>query len=63
MLLGANDLYAKSSLKKTPLYKHLVKRRNPEQVRLYEKKPVESGKPGKVAGKSSDAISKIWILF
>lgn len=54
MLFGASDSYAKSSLKKTPLYKHLVKRRNPQPVRLYEKEPVKSGKQEKVAAKSSD---------
>ncbi len=58
MLFGANDSYAISSFKNTPLYKHIIKRRNTESVRLYEKEPIDSGKQEEVAGKSGDEKNK-----
>ncbi len=54
MLSIANDSYAKPSFESTPLYRHIIRRRNTEPVRLYEKESIESGKQEKVAGKSSD---------
>ena len=44
----------RSPFKNTPLYKHIVKRRNTESVRLYEKESITSGKHEEVAGKLSD---------
>jgi hypothetical protein len=59
MLFGTNDSYAVSSFKNTPLYKHIVNRRNTEPVRLYEKESTDSDKQEEVAGKSSDEKIKI----
>ena len=54
MLFGTDNSYAISSFKNTPLYKHIIKRRNAEPVRLYEKEPISPGKQEEIAGKSSD---------
>lgn len=39
MLPGIGSSYAKTSFKNTPLYKHIVGRRNTEPVKLYEAQP------------------------
>ena len=54
MLFGANDSYAKPPFKNTSLYKHLVRRRNTESVKLYEKESANSDKQEEVAEKQSD---------
>ena len=59
MLFGIDNSYAISSFKNTPLYKHIVNRRNTEPVRLYEKKSLYSDRQEEVAGKSSDEKIKI----
>lgn len=40
MLVSTGSSYAKSSFKNTPLYRHIIKRRNSQPAMLYEKKPV-----------------------
>jgi hypothetical protein len=40
ILVGAGSSYAKSSLKNTPLYKHLIKRRTSQPAAPRETKPV-----------------------
>jgi len=59
MLFGTDNTIAISSFKNTPLYKHIIKRRNAESVRLYEAEPINSGKQEEVAGKSGDEKTKI----
>ncbi|MHC4568757.1 MAG: hypothetical protein ACYTE3_23725, partial [Planctomycetota bacterium] len=54
MLLGAGSSYAQSSFKNTPLYRHVVRRRNSQPVRLYEAKPVASAEKVEAAETSSD---------
>jgi hypothetical protein len=54
MLLSLSSSYAKPSFKNTPLYRHVVKRRNSQPVTLYETKPVESGKKAVAAEKPDD---------
>ena len=54
MLLGANDSYAKPPFKNTALYKHLIRRRNTESVKLYEKESVNPDKQEEVVEKPSD---------
>jgi hypothetical protein len=49
VLLGISSSYAKTSFKNTPLYRHVVKRRNSQPVKLYENKPVASGEQAEVA--------------
>ncbi|MHC4120540.1 MAG: hypothetical protein ACYSWO_23850 [Planctomycetota bacterium] len=45
ILIGAGDCPAKSSFKNTPLYKHIVRRRGAEPVKLFEAEPVAAAKP------------------
>ncbi len=59
MLFGTGNSYAISSFKNTPLYKHIIKKRNTESVRLYEKEPINSDKQEEVAGKSGDEKTRI----
>ena len=54
MLSIASDSYATPSFKSTPLYRHIIRRRNTEPVRLYEKESIDSDKQEKVAENSSD---------
>jgi len=54
MLLDAGSSHAQSSFKNTPLYRHVVKRRNSQPVKLYEAKPIASAEQAKVAETSSD---------
>jgi len=54
MLFGANGSYAKPPFKNTSLYKHLVRRRSTESVKLYEKESVNSGKQEEAVEKPSD---------
>ncbi|MEA3225220.1 MAG: hypothetical protein U9Q07_04655, partial [Planctomycetota bacterium] len=55
----ASDSYAASSFKSTPLYKHIIKRRNTESVKLYEKEPINPDKQKEVAGKSGDEKTEV----
>ena len=59
MLLGISSSYARSSFKNTPLYRHVVRRRNSEPVRLYEKKPIDSSEEEEAVGKSSNEEIKV----
>jgi hypothetical protein len=59
MLFGTNNSYAKSSFKNTPLYRHIVNRRNTEPVRLYEKESLDSDRQEEIAGKPGDEKIKI----
>jgi len=54
MLFGANDSCAKPPFKNTSLYKHLVRRRNTESVKLYEKESANPDKQEEVVEKPSD---------
>ena len=54
MLFGISSSYAETSFKNTRLYRHVVKRRNSQPVRLYENKPAASGEQAEVAETSSD---------
>lgn len=54
MLFGTGSSYAKSSFKNTPLYRHVVKRRNSQPVTLYETKPIASAEQAVAVGKSGD---------
>ena len=54
MVLGTESSYAKSSFKNTPLYRHIVNRRNTEPVRLYEKKSTSSDEQEEIVEKPSD---------
>ncbi|MHC4703387.1 MAG: hypothetical protein ACYTFQ_22705 [Planctomycetota bacterium] len=45
ILIGAGDCPAKSSFKNTRLYKHIVRRRSTEPVRLFEAAPVAAAEP------------------
>lgn len=54
MLIYTGSSYAKTSFKNTPLYRHVVKRRNSQPVKLYENKPTASDEQVEVAETSSD---------
>ena len=54
MLLDLSSSYAETSFKNTPLYRHVVKRRDSQPVRLYENEPAASGEQAEVAETSSD---------
>jgi len=58
IILGTGSSYAKSSFKNTPLYRHVVKRRSSQSVKLYEKKPITSDEHVEAAEKSGNAEVK-----
>jgi len=59
VLFGAGSIFAKTSFRNTPLYRHIVKGRDPQSTKLYEKRPVVSTEQEEASLKSSDAISEV----
>jgi hypothetical protein len=60
ILIGAGDCPAKSSFKNTPLYKHIVRKRGAEPVKLFEAQSVTVAEPQRqeVVEKSAEPAAK-----